>query len=343
MFDSPAIPDRLVKVLKQHQAISVALDAVAAENVGRPRQYSKLLARYFADGPDPMDVIRRPDALAICLPLLPSSDQAPEAWQIEDGVNQGLDQLTVFEPPRKRLLLQIGYPLLVFLMAIVLVTAYLLFLVPVFDDMFQEFGLRLAPATQAVVQASRMLRSYGIFVVGFLAACAAIFVIILFLPKQTTGPVWSGRLRMLLTSTSDALSVWAWHVAMLIEFGFPLADAIIAAGSATNKSWLLQKSTQWAGESRAGDAPMQNDSIVDRRGCHLLSYAVGADLPEGKTILRPDLLREVALVFRDKSQYQWSSVLAWLSPCLMMLVSLSIGFFVVALMSPLISLIGGLT
>ena len=74
------------------------------------------------------------------------------------------------------------YPTVVLCLAVVIATAMIMFLVPVFSDIYKDFGASLPKPTQFLVAVSRFLKSYFLY-----AAAGVVLLMFLFRKWRQTG------------------------------------------------------------------------------------------------------------------------------------------------------------
>lgn len=67
------------------------------------------------------------------------------------------------------------YPVVVIIIACLVVTGLLLWVVPIFEDMFAGFGQALPAPTQVVVNLSNLIKSYWYYIIGCLVAAFVVF------------------------------------------------------------------------------------------------------------------------------------------------------------------------
>ncbi|MBN1557306.1 MAG: type II secretion system F family protein [Lentisphaerae bacterium] len=67
------------------------------------------------------------------------------------------------------------YPAIVFCIAMAIATAMIVFIVPVFGDMFADFGAELPGPTQALIDLSNGMRAYGLYVLAAVVAGVILF------------------------------------------------------------------------------------------------------------------------------------------------------------------------
>ncbi len=234
------------------------------------------------------------------------------------------------------------YPLMVFVVAIVLFAILSFFLLPQFDQIYQDFGLKLPYITELAIDISRNA-DIVIFVVlvpvGFLAICAA--------ATHLTGrgrDFWAQAMTYVpLAGTvirSARLAAFCDLLGMLIEFGVPLPTAFRLAGAASSDPAMAAK-------ARAVEEQLD-------QGLPLATAFVGRGLaPDWVVWLaaagerRNGLggsLREIATIYRRQVDMRSAILRSVLAPFVVVVTAGSIAiFFATVVMMPMISLLESLS
>lgn len=218
------------------------------------------------------------------------------------------DLLAAAERPRSTVSLvwaSVAYPLMIVGVAILVVAILSAMVVPMFASMFEDFGMQLPMATRAVISLARFMSTiWGPLIVA--AGCVAI-----------------GRWLMITRSPRGARAAEAFTraLASLAAAEVPRADALdLAAAAAQVRPSLAAKPT------RRG--PLTTAAL------DALSYE-----PERAAVL----LSAIADCHKDRAR-GGLSVTQWLiGPVAIGLVGIFVGFIVIALFMPLISLVSALS
>lgn len=325
---------RLLVVAKHREQIATVLKQSAAGQTRARRKRTLALARCFAQPIKAEELLNRPDALAVSLPLLAHASKGTlQPWQIENGVHAGVDQMDRHTPTAhlQRISGKLAYPAVVLLICAMLLVAMAIFLVPEFERMFDEFGLRLPPTTAFVLLMSGLIGRWWFALLVFFALAAG--AIWLTLRRERS---W---LTALLTSARSAWAQWAWHLAMLIEAGVSTGEAIAIAGGASHKTWLQHHSAVWADQIAGGHPPLDGATHVGGQSCQLLGYAIRLPVAADQAAL----LYEIATIYRNRDRGKTAWKLELLTPIAVCVVGSAVGMVVVALFMPLVDLIRGLT
>ncbi|WP_269526561.1 type II secretion system F family protein [Coraliomargarita parva] len=95
-----------------------------------------------------------------------------EAGEASGSLAEILDKTSIYFEETVKLIKKVKgalvYPIAVIALAVILVNVLLIFVIPVFADMFNEFGAQLPKPTQILISTSDFLKSYILFIiVGF--------------------------------------------------------------------------------------------------------------------------------------------------------------------------------
>ncbi len=340
---SAAANGSLAVVLQAHQEIASVIKQAAGDLPAAHKNQRLSLGRWFEQPVTPDQVLGRPDALSICLPLLESSKSGVGSlsrWQIEDAVHQSLGRMYSPHPQSLRLFTVLVYPLMLLLFCGLLVVGFSLFLVPEFERMFREIGLTLPPATKFVIDLSHLIQDWGLVIVALLVpAVVVLWVVTRTGSRQTANTTGVGKIDGILAGGRQAVAAWAWHVGLLLQFGLSQADAIAKAGEASCKIQLRRQSAAWADQIRTGYRPFESLAHIGGQRCQLLAEALKLNDSADQSAM----LHEVATIYHERghvvSRWWWE----WLAPAIVCFVSILIGLIVTGLFMPLVELISGLT
>jgi type IV pilus assembly protein PilC len=238
----------------------------------------------------------------------------------------------------------VAYPLVVLGLALLLLTVVPLTIVPEFKRIFAEFGTDLPVATQAVVMISDtmvwLIIGPGRWIV------LAVFLaggLMLALPPLLGSP---GGLRVV----SQALplvgvlgqwlgaAAWCRLLAVLVDHGVPLAEALRLAGEGVRDAGLRELSRQFSAGVERGESLADLLAAAPRLPASLVPLVRWGE----KTHTLGDALRSAADLFLERIRLR-SMLLRSISPPLVfILVAAVVGFVVMSLFLPLLSLIQGL-
>lgn len=342
-------------------ALTQAADSVSGL---RRRELMRLSDRVaFVDNAEV--VLRDPVLAELILPLVIAQ---PELSQCEDRTRQAEVERRVYQvlqrqtrqsQAKKERWGVIVYPLFVLLLSAMVFAAISIAVVPVFEQMFGEFGLSLPTPTLLVFSISHIFQSIWFWLLFAVLSFMLVVILGLRVADNLRWFVWGSVDPWLSTgySARRSLGDLAWHTSLLIEMGLGAEAAIEFAGAASRKRVMRRGSSNLAnhfGMTNPRPTPMQDfvasaqPEPLENSGknwylgvpCHLLAHALNARHSETEPVA---MLREVASLYWDREQTKSVWVLSWLQPLAVLMISLVVGFVVLALFMPLVELISGLS
>ena len=307
------------RVLDSRSSITLELENITSQLSGFHRRRAQDLKARLRRVCRTEDVLRDVDLLRICFPLIGRSDDLP-VGDVQNSLCQVIYDPLPASSTVWRLKPALVYPLLVLGICSLVLAAFSVLIAPTFERMFDEFGLTLPVPTEFAFVIARNLP----FAFCILAALLLVFILAWVIDgiRRRRLPSATGLIPWVNSSRRSAWAQCAWHLSMLLETGLAKHEAVHYAGQSNTTGWL-----------RSG----------------LIAHALSSD--ENASIANPPLdrsqqaayLREVAAIFWERERSEVDSWLAWLTPMSVCLVGLIVGFFVVALFMPLVSLISGLS
>lgn len=132
------------------------------------------------------------------------------------------------------------YPAVVIGLAIILVNVLLVFVIPVFADMFKDFGAELPKPTQFLIGLSDFLKSYIIFLI---AGLVGVFMLIKRFCATPKGRVLKDKLIIKLPVVGELtrkvnLSRFCRTYAILMRSGVPILKTLDIVASASGNSYV---------------------------------------------------------------------------------------------------------
>jgi hypothetical protein len=356
-----SVRQRIEAALPLKDNVVLALTQAADSLAGlRRRELIRLSDRVaFVDDADV--VLRDARLLELFLPLAMAQ---PELSQSEDRTRQGEVERRVFQVLQRQARQShaknerwgvLLYPLVVLLLSTLVFAAISIWIIPVFEQMFFEFGLSLPSPTLLVISISHLFQSIWFWL---------LFAGLVMLLAVMLGMRAADDLRWLIWgnvdswfssgySTRRSLGDLAWHTAMLLEIGQPVETSVEIAAAASRKATLRRESpnlTRHLGLTNPGPNPPQSPLAAPQEHaatnwylgvpCHLLAHALNIRQDNSEQLAT---LREVARLYWDREQTKSVWILSWLQPVAVLMISLIVGFVVLALFGPLVNLITGLS
>ncbi len=331
---------RIDQALENGGKLAFAIEALAAES------HSKNLA------PDIQELLRtlrgKPTAeqfvmdgsKAVWLPLILRSEPASGS---SDDFKRLLNDLTVVTQFRKNNWLHFMYPLVVLAVAIVMFVLLATTIIPTFQSMFVEFQLRLPRSTQMLISISVYLRNHPVMSCFWLIGLTLVFIgfrkvsslLKRYLEATTlVGPFLSGN-----AESVRAMGRFTSTLAELLHLGAPLDEAILIAGRSSQNRRFIKTSEILSRE--IGDThSIAPDSSVAHNFPALIFLALEAGPNNTPSIA---LLRQLSAIYfeRVKQRFDWSAGL--FAPLSIIGIGFVIGFVVISLFMPLVSLVSSLS
>ena len=234
---------------------------------------------------------------------------------------------------QKRIKGAMTYPIICLAISLLILAVILIFVVPVFDKMFSDFGSSLPAPTQLVVSLSRGFKSYILYVIP-----AVVILIWLFKKYYSTE---KGRLQvdnMILWSPvvgtlvrKVAVSKFTRTLSTMLQSGVPILDALgVVARTAGNKvieRAVLRVSASIA-EGRPIAEPLEESGVFPPMVVQMIN--VGESVGALDT-----MLEKVADFYDEEVDQAVENLTAMIEPFMMVFLGGMIGGLVVAMYLPI--------
>ncbi len=226
-----------------------------------------------------------------------------------------------------------SYPVIVLCIASAIAIAMILFIVPVFADMFSDFDAELPAPTQFMINLSDGMKKYGIIIIA-----VGVMLVIAFNKWKNTkkgGYQWAmitikfpvlGEL-----NRKVATSRFARTFAQLLKSGVPILRAMeIVAGATGNKVFeavvLEARGTIEQGE------PLSSALVKHDCFPKLLVHMMAAGEKTGKV---EDMMQSIADFYDDEVETMLDGLTALIEPLLMVFLGVVIGGIVISMFLPI--------
>ena len=140
---------------------------------------------------------------------------------------------------KTRVLKALFFPATTFVIAILAFTMILLFVIPVFAEMFADFGSQLPAPTQFVVNMSELIRENGLIIIVLL-----ILVFVLFIYKKTRYSIASAIPGMNGFLNKSSTILFTKNLSIILSFGVSLKDAVQSSANAVSNVVHAQRLRQ---------------------------------------------------------------------------------------------------
>lgn len=332
----------LSDVLRRSQPLQSFLEATLQQPLSsQTTSMLKDLLNALQMEPNPVQWITNPKLLA-ALPIVLRFDQLPTLNKNE--IDALLTQYLGVTKQRTRHWKALVYPLFMALVTFVIMIAMGLTILPIFDEMYADFGLRVPLPTQIVLIFSELLRDHPILVsLSTLIAVVSLFGFFVglgsllrhFQKFAVIGFWFAGSRRNV-----EAMSRWTSTLAELIDLNFDLVKALPIAGIASQSRHIQIASNKLSAEleaRRVNSNRTIDPSIVVGIPPTVITAIFSSSTPS------TSLLRQIAYAQQIRLSEREDRFGGLLGPITTILVGLMVGFVIIALFMPLISLVTSLS
>ena len=230
------------------------------------------------------------------------------------------------------------YPIIVLCIAVLVVAVILIFVIPVFEQMFSDFGGALPTATQIVVNLSNFVKGNVHYIIGAI-------VVFIFAFKRFYGtekgrvlvddtllklPVFGPLLRKV------AVAKFTRTMGTMISSGVPILEALkIVAKTAGNKTIeaAIFKVRQAITEGRTMADPLTESGVFPSMVCQMV--AVGES-----TGALDAMLGKIADFYDDEVDAAVANLTSMIEPFMMVFLGVTIGGLVVSMYLPIFKMAG---
>jgi type II secretory pathway component PulF len=324
------------RVIERGRPLTPALHAYAAEMpAGQSRRQLDGILRIIDSGDAALAAAALQKGPTYWIPLLSAATSSPDPGRI---LQEFLKESRQAEELRRQWRQTLVYPLVMLCAAAAVMIFLSIVVVPVFRDIFSEFGLKLPWLTMSVVTLASWITSGQILIVIAVLVVLGLFLRWLtgFVPRVIRDFLgdWFGTP----LGRWTAIARFYQFLADLLEAELEPAQALLLAGFATGSPRLKRAAWRMAGEMSAGGEVLQQP--YERTRTITALHALRSDLP---LVSRVRLLREVSRGHAERASVLLSWTRGIIEPLSLLFIGLLVACVVVALFLPLFSLIQGLS
>jgi len=225
------------------------------------------------------------------------------------------------------------YPVIILCIATIIAIGMIVFIVPVFGEMFADFGANLPAPTQFLLDLSTGLKKYGLYVAGGIIALVMIFKRWKATPSgayafdelMLKAPVF-GELRKRVASARFARTF-----GQLIRSGVPILQALKIVSGATG-SVVAGKIITDASQAVENGEPLSSAMVKQTVFPILLVRMLQAGEKTGKI---DEMMDNIADFYDDEVETMLSGLTSLLEPLLMVFLGVIIGGIVLCMFLPI--------
>jgi type IV pilus assembly protein PilC len=234
------------------------------------------------------------------------------------------------------------YPVIVMGMAFAIMGFLLVFIVPKFEAIFHDMlGNKPLPLiTQFVIGASNFVKNHGLLLVGAVIAAVAAYK---FINRTRGGRFLIDRFKLRMPLFGDlnrktAISRFARTLGTLVTSGVPILQALTITRETAGNACIA------AAISQVHDSVKEGESIVQpleasRAFPPMVISMIDVGEETGKL---SEMLLKIADVYDDEVDNAVAALTSMLEPIMIVFLAVIVGTIVLALFTPLISIISGL-
>ena len=322
--------------MARREVLIPALDALSSElPAGQPKRELQQVAKQLDSARDAADLTTSVELMR-WLPLLLSGFSDDSTTRLTDLVAYASEE-SQNRRERRRLL---AYPLVLLLLTFLVFAFLCLTVVPTFGVAFKEFGLRIPTPTRIVLFfADQMQDNMPRFLITVIAIAAAIYGLARLWTHFSLTTRLFGVLAAGNSANVSAMSSLTSQLADLLSVDVSLPDALWIAGNGCQHYQYKRVAEQLARHAHS-DAESLSESPVAHQLPANLIFALQAGDDGDPSV---PMLRTLSAIYRERasSRVDWST--GAMTQLAIVLLGLAIGFVVLALFSPLVSLVSGLS
>ena len=267
--------------------------------------------------------------------------EAGETGGILDTILQRLAQYVEKEVKLKAAVKSaLVYPVSVISIAVLVVAGLMIFVVPIFANLFAGLGVDLPLPTQIVMKTSRFM---GRFWWLFIVFAVGVFFAVRQIRKDPKGRYYSDKLMLNLPVLGDvlrkiAVARFTRTLGTLITSGVPILEGLTITARTSGNAVLeeaLLKVRKAIEEGRTIVDPLKESGVFP----NMVTQMIGVGEATGAM---DAMLQKIADFYEDEVDTATKNLLTLLEPLLIAFLGVAVGGIVISLYLPLFSMIGKL-
>jgi len=251
-------------------------------------------------------------------------------------LEQYISYLRVSTGFKKALITALIYPAILVIAVIVTLTYLMTFAMPQFAKLYADLGIKLPPITQFMLDIAVPLRTYFLF---FFAAVVAVVSAIYVWTRTDRGALAIDRLKPKMPIMGDIwlkgqIAQFVRTLSTLLAGGTPLVAGLETSAQAID-SRLISTSVQGAA-ARVREGKTLHESLTDT---HLVPDMALEMIEVGEASgALAAMLTSVAEFYEEEVSTRLQRTLIWVSPAILVVMAVVVGFILISLYLPLFSL-----
>ena len=232
------------------------------------------------------------------------------------------------------------YPIILVIAAIGVIAVMLLFVIPIFIDMFADLDIEMPALTMFVMNSSKWMTSHWYVVLAIIVGVVVAYKLIY---KTTQGRLTIDRIKMKMPlfgklTVKTACSQFARTMSTLLMSGISTIDALETTSKIVNNIHYTNAMLKAREEVMKGvplSEPLEASGIFPPMVYHMTG--IGEE-----TCNVEEMLEKMADYYDEEVEMTTQSVLAAMEPIIILFMALIIGTLVIAVIWPIASMYSGL-
>jgi type IV pilus assembly protein PilC len=233
------------------------------------------------------------------------------------------------------------YPAVVLVVALGILAGMLIYVVPVFGRVFQDFGARLPWPTRMWLALSKSVQmNWPMWITGICGSVILVTVLWKMARRTEGGRLFTDRIVFRIPvfgkiARTDALARFCHTLGLLLGGRVPVEDALLLSGAATGNMVLARAAEQALGHVRNGESLSESLSRTRRFG-HMFCWLVGNAEREGGNMR--EALANLGASYERNAVHAGRTVKMLLAPVIVILLGFMIGTLIGSLYLPIFTL-----
>lgn len=232
------------------------------------------------------------------------------------------------------------YPIILVIAAIGVIAVMLLFVIPIFIDMFADLDIEMPALTMFVMNSSKWMTSHWYVLLAIIVGVVVAYKLIY---RTTQGRLTIDRIKMKMPlfgklTVKTACSQFARTMSTLLMSGISTIDALETTSKIVNNIHYTNAMLKAREEVMKGvplSEPLEASGIFPPMVYHMTGIGEETGNVE-------EMLEKMADYYDEEVEMTTQSVLAAMEPIIILFMALIIGTLVIAVISPIASMYSGL-
>lgn len=231
------------------------------------------------------------------------------------------------------------YPIIVLFIAIVILTGLLIWVVPQFEEIFEEMlgGAELPMLTRWVMDTSDFIKNNILLTIGGIIA----FVIVMKIVKTTKkGAYYTDKMALTIPPTGDlfrkaAIARFSRTFGTLLSSGVPILQCLTITRDTIGNNVLMEAIDKVHDRVKEGDSvsgPLETSKVFPTMVTSMID--VGEETGE-----LPEMLNRVADTYDEEVDNAVAALTSIIEPIMIVILALIVGTIVIALFLPIVGVI----